>query len=193
MNIKEIRHFLPKLTFFLILTALKQLILSTTGQRKRFQKSLGLYEVTEKSYGRITKTFRVFSKKVFVHNFFQWLPTGLRPIWNAFLGPIYPRKLVFRHIQALGNENFFDPKISGNSLSFFQISEGSTNDFRVKKKFFFLVPGYVPKRVSRLNLAQKSVWERFQSSGRSPKKVMVENKKISTFFGKIDILAFFSC
>ena len=73
-----------------------------------------------------------------------------------------------------------------NASLFSDQSEGVANDFRVKK-FFFLAPGYVPKQVSRVNLAQKSVWERFQSSWRSPKKVMVENKKISTFFGKIDI------
>ena len=46
-----------------------------------------------------------------------------------------------------------------------------------RKIFSFLVPGYVRKQLPRVNWAQKSVLDKFQSSRRSLKKVMVEKQK----------------
>ena len=107
---RENWHFWPKWASFLVKTASKHLILSKTDQRKRLQKSLGLYEVTEKSYGRITKNIQFFSKKIFDRNFFQWLRRALKPLSTASLTPKTPKYVVSTHSLVMHTKIFDFPK-----------------------------------------------------------------------------------
>ena len=109
------------------------------GQKKRFKQVSDLQEVFEKSYSQKSK------KIFFADNFFQRLPRALKPVLNAFLGPIYPQKLFWDLSEHQGRKNFSTPKSLVTPSLWSEKSEGVINDFRVENfKFqnFFLGSEY---------------------------------------------------
>ena len=101
-----------------------------SGPKKRFKEVSDLQEVCEKSY-------RQKSKKIFfAYNFFQRLPRALKPVLNAFLGPIYPQNLFWDLSEHQGRKNFSTPKSLVTPSLWSEKSEAFTNDFGVEKNFF---------------------------------------------------------
>ena len=98
--------------------------------KKRFNEVSDLQKVSEKSYSQKSK--KIFS----AYYFFQRLRRALKPVLNAFLGPIYPQNLFWDLSEHQGRKNFSTPKSLVTPSLWSEKSEAFTNDFGVEKNFF---------------------------------------------------------